>query len=48
MASPWSNWPFLIGDILEKKGQSASQDARRAWEAGQISEETLLAVEGGA
>ena len=48
MASPWSNWPFLIGDILEKKGQSASQDARRAWEAGLISEETLLAVEGGA
>ncbi len=48
MDSPWSNWPFVIGDILEKKGQRASQDARRAWKAGLISEESFLAIEGGA
>ena len=48
MASPWSDWPFLIGDILAKRGQSASQDARRVYEAGLIAEDSLLAIEGGA
>jgi defect-in-organelle-trafficking protein DotB len=47
MASPWPSWPFLINDILEQRGQSASQDARRVYESGLIDEDSLLAIEGG-
>ncbi|MHB1287317.1 MAG: ATPase, T2SS/T4P/T4SS family, partial [Leptospirales bacterium] len=45
---PWSRWPFMINDILSERGQSAFHAAQRAWEAGLISEESLLAIEGGA
>ena len=45
-SEPWSRWPFLIDDMLSERGQSAAQDARRAFESGLISLEDFLAVGG--
>ena len=45
-SEPFSRWPFLIGDILREKGQSAAQDAERAFGAGLISRADFLAVGG--
>lgn len=45
-SEPFSRWPFLIGDILREKGQSAAQDAERAFGAGLISRSDFLAVGG--
>ena len=47
-ADSWTRWPVLIADILAERGQSSTQDARRAYEAGLIAKEDLLAIEGGA
>jgi defect-in-organelle-trafficking protein DotB len=47
-ADHWSRWPVLISDILEERGQSSAQDAKRAFEAGLITKEDFLAVERGA
>ncbi len=45
-SEPWSRWPFLIDEMLLERGQSATQDARRAFESGLISQEDFLAVGG--
>ena len=45
-SEPWSHWPFLVSDMLTERGQSSGQDARRAFEAGLISQEDFLAIEG--
>ncbi|MGL3709444.1 type IV pilus twitching motility protein PilT [Leptospirillum ferriphilum] len=42
----WSRWPFMIDEMLAERGQSAAQDAKRAFEAGLISLEDFLAVGG--
>lgn len=42
----WSRWPFLIEDMLIERGQSASQEIRRLYREGIVSQEDALSLGG--